>query len=59
MEDDASSSSGEEGDDMDEDMEDAAAAPQAVPFMQQQPRPEPVIDADGFELVQGRRRGKR
>jgi hypothetical protein len=55
MEDDASSSSGEEGD----DMEDAAAAPQAVPFMQQQPRPEPVIDADGFELVQGRRRGKR
>lgn len=44
---------------MDEDMEDAAAAPQAVPFMQQQPRPEPVIDADGFELVQGRRRGKR
>lgn len=42
------------GDSMDEDM--AEAAPAAVPI--KQPPPAPVVDADGFELVQ-KRRGRR
>lgn len=53
--DDDSSCSGSD-DDMDEDMADAA--PSAVPIAAAQPPPAPVVDADGFELVQ-KRRGRR
>ncbi len=56
--DESSSSSGgsSDGGGSDEEMEDAeGAAPRGVPL--QQAKPEPVVDADGFELVQkGRRR---
>ncbi len=48
---------GEEGsgDDMDADH-----PPPAVPLAPPQPRPEPVVDEDGFTLVQGKgRRGGR
>jgi hypothetical protein len=50
-----SSSSGSDDDDMDEDDDDA---PQAAAAARQPPAP-PVVDADGFEMVQTRsqRRG--
>lgn len=54
-----SSSSDGDNDDMDEDM--AEAAPSAVPqatAAAEEPPSGPVIDADGFELVQ-KRRGRR
>lgn len=57
VEDSSSAGSGSEGgDDMDEDMVSAAAAPAAVPHQPAQPAP--VVDADGFEMVQ-KRRGRR
>lgn len=55
VDDDSSSSGSSDGSDMDEDMQDAAPAPAAVPVKQPV---QPVIDEDGFELVQ-KRRGKR
>jgi hypothetical protein len=54
MDDDSSSSDEDSDDEMDEDMGDAAA-PAAVPLKVPQA---PVVDADGFELVQ-KRRGRR
>ncbi|KAF8067311.1 TSR2 [Scenedesmus sp. PABB004] len=56
---DSSSGSGSDdgsGNGMDEDMDDAAPAPAAVPI--KAPPAPPVVDADGFELVQ-KRRGRR
>ncbi len=54
-----SSSSDDDGDDdsMDGDEDGAAPAAVALAAAQQQPaaRPQPVVDEDGFELVQGRR----
>lgn len=53
----ASSSSGDEDDD--EMEEGGGAAPAAVPLAAAQEKPQPIIDEDGFEMVQGRRRGRR
>jgi len=60
---DGSSSSGD-GSDSEMDQDDDDSAPAALPLggeqHAQQAKPEPVVDADGFELVQGRRgRGRR
>jgi hypothetical protein len=54
--DEGDSSSDDEDDDMEED-----GAPEAQPMQQQEPQQPagPVIDEDGFELVQSKRKGKR
>lgn len=51
----------------DDDMEEGGEAPQAAAIDQQQQqqqqeeqhRQQPIVDADGFQLVQGRQRGRR
>ena len=57
--DDSSSSSDEGGDAMDAEMGDAEMhPPHAVPL--EPPIPQaPVVDADGFQVVQTKRRGRR
>ncbi|GBF98689.1 hypothetical protein Rsub_11403 [Raphidocelis subcapitata] len=62
--DDGSSGSGSGGgdDEMDEGADAGAAAPSAAPLgagAGAAAKPAPVVDEDGFELVQGRRRGRR
>ncbi|KAI8475813.1 MAG: Pre-rRNA-processing protein TSR2-domain-containing protein [Monoraphidium minutum] len=55
-----SSSSGEGSDD--DEMGDGGDAPPAVPLAAAAPpaeKPAPIVDADGFEMVQSRRRGRR
>lgn len=50
-----SSSDEDDDDEMDDGGEAPAATPLGPPQEQRQPKPQPVVDEDGFELVQGRR----
>lgn len=59
--DDGSSSGDDDDDDDGMDVADNASAPQAAAMQASEPRsrPEPVVDEDGFEMVQKKGRGRR